>query len=294
MNVRRMVPVLMLIGSFLIGLPVGLAMRGKPESGIAGSGKEDRTKGDGIVSGENSSDERDMKRERPTQRRDEVGFSLKQWRELQKGPDRFRINVTECILWKHQFDFPGEMREKFWALFDEPNTPDGGPDLGRLAEFLGLDEKQTLGLRDALNRFGEKLRDAEKRSAVSEYTGDGKLRVCFPSGEIPRKQAYDDLRNECRALLGGKQFSRFEVVAFPDESADFNNGSFEIGVRFSGAFVRVSYPGGEGIFDSRHADGGELKMVKMLGDNIKRLSHLALDVDWERLYREANEERRGQ
>lgn len=293
MNAKRMTPALLLIGSFLIGLPVGLAMRGKPDSRIVESGKEDRTKVGGFVSGSEPADERNTKRERMAQRPDEIGFSLKQWRELQKNPNRFRINVTDCILWKHQFDIPGEMREKFWALFDEPDTPDGGPDLVQLAEFLGLDEKQTLGLREALRGFGEKLRDVEKQSAVSEYTGDGKLRIRFPDGVDARNQAFQELRNESRGLLGPKQFSRFDAVAIPDESADFNNGSFEIGVRFSGAFVRVSYPGGEGIFDSKDADGGELKTVMMLGGNIKRLSHLDLDVDWERLYREANE-RRGQ
>jgi len=293
MNAKRMTPALLLTGSFLIGLPVGLSMRGKADSRVVESGKEDRTKVGGGVSGSEPANERDTKRERMHQRPDEIGFSLKQWRELQKDPNRFRIKVTDCILWKHQFDFPGEMREKFWALFDEPDTPDGGPNLVQLAEFLGLDEKQTLGLRESLRVFGENLRDVEKQSAVSEYTGDGKLRIRFPDGAEERNQAFQELRNESRSLLGAKQFPRFEAIAFPDESDDFRDGGFEIGVGFSGTFVRVRYPGGEGIFDSKDANGGDLQMIKMLGDNIKRLGHLGLDVDWERLYHEANEGRTG-
>lgn len=276
---------------FLIGLPLGLVMRGV----ISGSSelKDSTTSGADEwqirVDGYSHSSTKNLERSRDTrQNQDQLTFTIKQWRELQSGRSHLQIRLAECIQWSRQVFRP--IANGGDEDVGEDITVEGGPDLTALVNFLGLDEIQMNGLGAALKKYGFSIRDFEIQNALPTYRGGGKLEIQMPDSDGRISKAYLNFREECLDLLGAKQFARFEAVALND---DFSGKEMMIEVSVEKNFIKLVHPEGEGFVSLNDVIGKEAYILKSMIKPGNRFHHLGLEVDWSRLVREALEERGG-
>jgi hypothetical protein len=206
-------------------------------------------------------------------------FSRKQWRELQRGSANLQIDLTDCLLWQRSVETPVENEPGWGSDGYSTSKIDGGPDLGPISAFLGLDEAKTERLRETLRHFGEQLREIERENAQLEYRGDGTARIDFGNAATSRRAAFDQLEGELAGALGSRDASRFLAATrlLPDEAtAD----AIELKVSMTGNYLRMAIPGSFEAIITR--DSGSIPK-----DMFMRVQHLGLDVDWRRLVEEA-------
>lgn len=285
----RTIRLAMFSAAFLVGLPLGFAPRScRSEGAATASARATGEAGGSSPADPQGPGNRSVKRERKSEGNDAITFSPKQWRHLQRNGSQFTISVTDCIRWQDEALMPVDRGDGFGALFNEIETRDGGPDLSAIQEFLGLGDPQVRELKDALRRFGERLREAESAVREPQYAGDGKANVRFADQGRGRARAFEDLRGEIRGLLGDRQFARFEALAFPRESG-FTPDGFEVSITRRAGMFHVDAPGINEFFD----DGEESYKRWLSFDStkpfVKRCEHTGVAVDWERLFREAME-----
>jgi len=219
-------------------------------------------------------------RSRPTG--DGLTFSRKQWRELQRKSPALQIDLTDCLLWKRTIETPVENEPGWGSDGYSTKKIDGGPDLGPITAFLGLDETKSERLRETLQRFGERLRDIERENARLEYAGDGTARIGFGDETTSRREAFTQLDRELVESLGARDASRFSAATglVPDEATA---NTIELRATVTGNFLRVAIPGSREVLMPRDR-------AAIPEDMFARVQHLGLDIDWERLVEEAGEE----
>jgi hypothetical protein len=277
---------------FLIGLAIGFAMRPRVPFFTEGDSTETYVQAvsPNDIEGNHSPKTNETKRERNISHpHSELTFTLKQWRELQKGRASLQIPLDECIHWSRQVFRPianGDEED-----VGEDITVEGGLDLAALVNFLGLDEIQTTALAAALKRYGQAIRDAEIRNATPIYHGNGKLEIQMSDGGVAKDKAYRMFCDECLGFLGEKQFRRLEAVAL---AKVFSGQSPLIEVSVLRDFINLFHPQGHYFFSLKEVKGREVQYLSEMVGSRNRLDHLDFQVDWARLYSEALEGRKSE
>ena len=157
---------------------------------------------------------------------------------------------------------------------------DGGPDLGPISAFLGLDEAKTERLRETLRNFGERLREIERENARLEYRGDGTARIDFGDAEASRRGAFDHLEGKLVEALGSRDAARFlAATTLLPEGATSN--AIRVKVEARGSMMRVNIPNSLEVFLPR-------ERATISKEMFTRVQHLRLGIDWDRLIQEAD------
>lgn len=277
---------------FLIGLPIGFAMRPKVPFFTEDDSSDTyvETVSPTGIDANHSPTTNETKRERNiSHSHNELTFTLKQWRELQKGRATLQIPLDECMHWSRQV-FQLTSKEDGLNI-GHHITVEGGPDLSSLVNFLGLDDQQATALAAALQRYGQAIRDAEIRNAVPVYQGDGKLEIQMSDGGVAKDKAYRMFCEECSGFLGDKQFQRLEAVAL---AKDFSGQAPLIEVSVLRDVIGLIHPQGHYFFSLEEVKGKEVQYLSEMVGSRNRLDHLDFQVDWSRLYREALEGRKSE
>lgn len=270
----------------VLGIATGFALRGRESMNPVPQVRpapEVTTKPASSATAESQTPGTSKRRSRSTED-GQLSFSRKQWRELQRNRSALQINLTDCLLWQRTIETPVENDPDWGSDSFTMTKTDGGPDLGPISAFLGLDDSRREKLRGTLQRFGERLREIEQENARLEYAGDGTARIDFGNENASRRKVFDQLDLELVESLGSRDASRFSAATglVPTEALAE---AVELRVSRAGDYLRVATSGSSEVLIPRD-DNPSISPELFLG----RLQHLGLDLDWDRLFREAREE----
>lgn len=265
----------------LLGIVLGVLLRGRAgEASEMGSSPtaSDAIRVDHPFRSVGSSQRRDRLDEEP------LTFTRLQWRTLQRDRPSLLVRLEDCLTWTREVEVPVQNDPGWGTDGYVIQHEGGGPDLNAIARFLGLDEPRTEKLRHALQRFGASLRDVEQQSLESEYRGDGTLRLTFGNGTVLRREVFAQLDVDLLEALGPRDAGRF--LAATDLIPNQNRADhLELRALKRGDLLFVGIPG---LADIGTTDlGAGMRVDDLVESVVQRVAHLELDVDWNRLIKEA-------
>jgi len=209
-----------------------------------------------------------------------------------------RLGTAHCCLDKQIVrETPIEDVEGFAPVGLSVTVSEDGPDLSSIVEFFGLDARQTAALGEALKQFGQQMGAIESATEQVEYLGDGSMRISFPEGEGAKASAFRNLEQNLQASLGPKTAERLWALSSLEKMASRGSSDIEARISISGEWLTAGLPDQSKIVFPRPKGNGSNKRFSTLslesgfgGRGLLRISHLQHQIDWGKLYTEAEKQ----